>query len=366
MTKPTDTPRTARCDEEAPEANVQWVVAATTGTQDSPSRRAPLANRRDRCAIDHRGRTGVLQRPAARSRVFIAKLGRRFGHLKTGTRRRLPDGRAVAASDRCVGGGGAPRLRLGDARRRSAVQFTNSRAAACPASISCTTIFVAWRPRFPARGAARPTRRRAAARAPLRSKRCSSTSTLTVTPLFGEQEGARPGPNPRYHGRPSYHPILARIAQTGTIIGARACGRATRAWVRPTSRTSSSGSIARAPPSGRARSSRRASTRAAHCAALLRAIDGRGAWFLVKMKQTPNLVGAVGSDQAMDHRRPRRARRADAAGRGGRLRARGLAAGQMEVSSPCAPTCDIRQSVPPLEGPGLLRSRLRNQMISAP
>jgi hypothetical protein len=29
------------------------------------------------------------------------------------------------------------------------------------------------------------------------------------------------------------------------------------------------------------------------CAALLRAIDDRGAWFLVKMKQTPNLVGAV-------------------------------------------------------------------------
>ena len=29
------------------------------------------------------------------------------------------------------------------------------------------------------------------------------------------------------------------------------------------------------------------------CAALLRAIDDKGAWFLVKMKQTPNLVGAV-------------------------------------------------------------------------
>lgn len=43
----------------------------------------------------------------------------------------------------------------------------------------------------------------------------------TVMPLFGEQEGARPGPNPHYHGRPSYHPILAHIAQTGTVLGAR-------------------------------------------------------------------------------------------------------------------------------------------------
>ncbi len=69
----------------------------------------------------------------------------------------------------------------------------------------------------------------------------------TVMPLFGEQEGARPGPNPRYHGRPSYHPILAHIAQTGTVLVSirptasrywrgqpltggprRGCGRATR------------------------------------------------------------------------------------------------------------------------------------------
>jgi Transposase DDE domain group 1 len=42
----------------------------------------------------------------------------------------------------------------------------------------------------------------------------------TVTPLFGEQQGARVGPNPRYHGRPSYHPILARLAETGTFVGA--------------------------------------------------------------------------------------------------------------------------------------------------
>lgn len=42
----------------------------------------------------------------------------------------------------------------------------------------------------------------------------------TVTELFGEQEGALPGPNPRYHGRPSYHPMLARVAEVQGIVGA--------------------------------------------------------------------------------------------------------------------------------------------------
>lgn len=42
----------------------------------------------------------------------------------------------------------------------------------------------------------------------------------SVLPVFGSQEGAMPGPNPRYHGRPSYHPILARIAETGAWVGA--------------------------------------------------------------------------------------------------------------------------------------------------
>jgi len=42
----------------------------------------------------------------------------------------------------------------------------------------------------------------------------------TVEPLFGTQQGALPGPNPRYHGRPSYHPLLAAVAETSTVIGA--------------------------------------------------------------------------------------------------------------------------------------------------
>src|SRR5262249_49774375 len=42
----------------------------------------------------------------------------------------------------------------------------------------------------------------------------------TVECVFGTQEGALPGPNPRYHGRPSYHPILAYCAEAGACVGA--------------------------------------------------------------------------------------------------------------------------------------------------
>src|SRR5690606_7830306 len=42
-----------------------------------------------------------------------------------------------------------------------------------------------------------------------------------VETVFGQQERALPGYNPRYHGRNSYHPILAVIAETGACIGAQ-------------------------------------------------------------------------------------------------------------------------------------------------
>jgi Transposase DDE domain group 1 len=131
--------------------------------------------------------------------------------------------------------------------------------------------------------------------APLRGRRLREVFVdldTTVTPLFGTQEGALPGPNPRYHGRPSYHPILARVAQTGTIIGAR---------LRPGDR--GLGELDVEDVEQWLDRTRTAAGPAAlitmridaggDCAPLLRAIDGKGAWFLVKMKQTPNLVGAV-------------------------------------------------------------------------
>ncbi len=131
--------------------------------------------------------------------------------------------------------------------------------------------------------------------APLRGQRLREVFVdldTTVTPLFGTQEGALPGPNPRYHGRPSYHPILARIAQTGTIIGAR---------LRPGDRGLGELDVEDVEQwLDRTRAAAGPATlitmridAGGDCAALLRAIDAKGAWFLVKMKQTPNLVGAV-------------------------------------------------------------------------
>lgn len=44
----------------------------------------------------------------------------------------------------------------------------------------------------------------------------------SVLPRFGpELECAVPGPNPKYRGRPSHHPIMARLAETDTIVGAQ-------------------------------------------------------------------------------------------------------------------------------------------------
>ncbi len=41
----------------------------------------------------------------------------------------------------------------------------------------------------------------------------------TVESVFGSQEHAEVGPNPRYHGRPGYHPILAYCAEAGACLG---------------------------------------------------------------------------------------------------------------------------------------------------
>jgi hypothetical protein len=42
----------------------------------------------------------------------------------------------------------------------------------------------------------------------------------TVECVFGTQQDARPGPNPRYAGRPSFHPMLAYCAEAGVGVGA--------------------------------------------------------------------------------------------------------------------------------------------------
>lgn len=113
----------------------------------------------------------------------------------------------------------------------------------------------------------------------------------TVTPLFGEQQGALPGPNPRYHGRPSYHPILARVAETDTILGARlrpgdtSLGEADVEDV-----TQWLGRLHQAAPQAIVTVRIDAG---GDCAALMKAVDDSLAYFLIKAKLTPNLVRAV-------------------------------------------------------------------------
>jgi hypothetical protein len=114
----------------------------------------------------------------------------------------------------------------------------------------------------------------------------------TVEPLFGQQEGALPGYNPRYRGRNSYHPILAVIAETGACIGAQ---------LRPGDRglggddakliqTYVQRAVAHAP--GGSMVVARVDS-GADCAEILSALDDSGAYFIVKAQLTPDLCGAL-------------------------------------------------------------------------
>lgn len=119
----------------------------------------------------------------------------------------------------------------------------------------------------------------------------------TVMPVFGEHEGAEPGPNPRYRGRPSFHPILARIAETATIVGAKlrpgdtAFGEidvpTVRAWA------------------VRARTVLRKGTAlcvrmdsAGDCAPLMHALHSERVFYLFKARLTADLLGVVGHTTA--------------------------------------------------------------------
>lgn len=53
----------------------------------------------------------------------------------------------------------------------------------------------------------------------LESKHFHVDIDTTVESVFGSQEGAEVGPNPRYHGRRGYHPILAYCAEAGACLG---------------------------------------------------------------------------------------------------------------------------------------------------
>jgi hypothetical protein len=114
----------------------------------------------------------------------------------------------------------------------------------------------------------------------------------TVEPLFGSQQGALPGPNPRYHGRPSYHPFLARLAETDTIVGAvlrpgdTGVGEADVPWIEQTIDNVRSAVSEKLTIHVRIDA-------AGDCIAIMNAIHDKKAYFVTKAKKTPELLGAV-------------------------------------------------------------------------
>ncbi|XXS87879.1 transposase [Sorangium sp. So ce362] len=103
--------------------------------------------------------------------------------------------------------------------------------------------------------------------------------------------GGRPGPNPRYHGRPSYHPILARIAEADAIVGAKlrpgdtSFGEADVPFVEEC--------IDRARAAAPSAAIYVRIDGAGDCSALMHAVASKGCFFLTKARMSPDLVGRV-------------------------------------------------------------------------
>jgi hypothetical protein len=131
--------------------------------------------------------------------------------------------------------------------------------------------------------------------APVRAKRRPLVHLdvdTTVEPIFGEHEGALPGPNPRYHGRPSYHPILARCAETDTVVGGKlrpgntsfgeADAPTVAAWINRLRSATGPKTVIRVRIDA-----------AGDCTAVMRAINEERAHFLIKAKTTSDLCTAI-------------------------------------------------------------------------
>jgi hypothetical protein len=114
----------------------------------------------------------------------------------------------------------------------------------------------------------------------------------TVMPLAGSQEDAAVGYNPSYHGRPSYHPLLAVVAETGTCIGA---------VLRPGDagfggdEASVIGSYIQRLQGALGRSGvvRVRIDSGGECTEIFAEIDDAHAFFIVKARMTPDLCSAV-------------------------------------------------------------------------
>ena len=117
----------------------------------------------------------------------------------------------------------------------------------------------------------------------------------TVEPVFGHAEGAVPGYNPRFRGRPSYHPIVARIAEFDMVVGGR---------LRPGNTAFGADDMPYvATLLDRARKAVGAKCvlyvrmdSAADSAEFFRTVEDAGAFFLTKMRMTPDLMTAVTSE----------------------------------------------------------------------
>ena len=288
MHKPSDTPRTARCDEEASAGGKPsggWKLHMREGRK---VRQADVRKLRIGKPDAHLTTVGGLQSRSTRSSASSSyqELARRFGHLKEPGRGIVyPMGAQDAASARGMSVAGGQRVF--DLEMLAADPLFVHLAGA-PASPSIDVLYDDLRrfdppaPRGPRRGARRAGRRSAAA--PTVCARCfvDLDKATTVTPLAVHKRGAAEAPTPATTVvRKATTPILARIAQTGTSPSGLACGPVTRGPSgNSTSRTSSSGSIG---PALRRASAALITMRidaGGDCAPLLlQAIDGKGVWF---------------------------------------------------------------------------------------
>jgi hypothetical protein len=136
--------------------------------------------------------------------------------------------------------------------------------------------------------------RRALATQPWVTLDCDST----VETVYGQQEGARPGPNPHKRGRASYHPLLCRERRSGLVVNSRLrpgdTGTATGAVAFVTA------SIARLPQARRRQILVRADRGFDH-EPLYARCEARGWHYVVKLRVTADLASAIWRHATQGH-----------------------------------------------------------------
>lgn len=186
----------------------------------------------------------------------------------------------------------------------------------------------------------------------------------TVKVFFGHQGGALPGRNSRYHGRPSDHPILARIAGTCTDVGAQlrpgdtSFGEADVLSVRRIVKRVRS--VLRDEQKLRIRIDG-----AGDCTAVMAAMEDENATFITKADLTPQPPQRRLPRAQLAHRRARRREPPDATGRKHPLRAQGVGEGRPKLPRDRGPPArdHQRQAGLPVERAGLHRESLHHRRV---